>query len=340
MHDEWAERGIDISEQYTAGLPKTMADPDRLGRAVNETVRFMADRLAHSGGLISIRTLSADEGQSARLEVADNAPRPEASLLQAISRPGVYSCAGSEGLFGAKRIVHAHTGRIEAVCPPSGGLRIAIVMPAAQPQSVSPSPPEPPGDMPFDLPDEFPPAAFAEGQEEPFDAAASPVASIAPPHAAHERYETASGPAAYYEPAQATATAEAGGKATQTYEEPSARTVLVVDDDANVREILQQVLDMRGYSVRTATDGVEAMAQITVDSVDLVLLDLMMPRKSGLDVLAELRMRRDAPPIIVMTGSKNPDYIREALHNGARACLQKPFELRELLSTVESVLAT
>lgn len=336
LEDEWTRHGIDISEQYAASLPKAMADPDRLGHAIQQTVRFMADRLARSGGLLSVRTVSADEGGSARLDVSDTGPRPDPGLLQAIAKPGVYHLSGGEAILEAKRIIHAHGGRLEASCPDGAGLRVAVVLPAAAPaapEPVAPAASAPPEEMPFDLPGDFPPEAPVD-EAVPFDAAAAPVPSAAqaqpiPEHdsALDEAF------AAFGEPQAATATAQAAS-------EPSKQTVLVVDDDANVREILHQVLDMRGYEVRTATDGVEAMAQITVNGVDLVLLDLMMPRKSGLDVLAELRMRRAAPPVIVMTGSKNAENIREALHNGALACLQKPFELRELLSTVESVLET
>ncbi|MCP4645416.1 MAG: HDOD domain-containing protein [bacterium] len=115
--------------------------------------------------------------------------------------------------------------------------------------------------------------------------------------------------------------------------------VLVVDDDEGVREILKRTLQMRGCVVETASDGVEAMESLTGDTVDLVLLDICMPRKDGLAVLQELEEQQAAFPVIVMTGSTRPYHVEEALKRGARTCLRKPFELKQLLAEVESAVA-
>lgn len=114
--------------------------------------------------------------------------------------------------------------------------------------------------------------------------------------------------------------------------------VLVVDDDEGVRDILKQTLQMRGYVVKTAVDGVDALETLEFGPVNLIVLDLSMPRKDGLSVLAELRDRPNAPPVIVMTGSTNIADIEEAGRQGARTCLNKPFELRRLLAEVESAV--
>ncbi len=114
--------------------------------------------------------------------------------------------------------------------------------------------------------------------------------------------------------------------------------VLIVDDDEGVRDILKQTLQMRGYVVKTAVDGVDALEILEYGPVNLMVLDLSMPRKDGLSVLAELRERPDAPPVIAMTGSTNADDIEEAGRQGARICLNKPFELRRLLAEVESAV--
>jgi signal transduction histidine kinase len=115
--------------------------------------------------------------------------------------------------------------------------------------------------------------------------------------------------------------------------------VLVVDDDEGVREILKRTLQMRGYVVETASDGLQAMAALATNGVDLVLLDICMPGRDGLSVLSELQERGPGPPVIVMTGSTSPEDIEEAIRRGARTCLQKPFELRQLLAEVDGLVA-
>lgn len=123
--------------------------------------------------------------------------------------------------------------------------------------------------------------------------------------------------------------------------QPSAdfMTVLVVDDDEGVREILKQTLQMRGYQVEVAADGVQAWDAIRKKTPHIVLLDLLMPNRDGLTVLRDLRKLKDAPPVIFMTGNASPQVRDEAMTLGARSFLLKPFELRRLLAELEGVLA-
>jgi signal transduction histidine kinase/HD-like signal output (HDOD) protein len=122
-------------------------------------------------------------------------------------------------------------------------------------------------------------------------------------------------------------------------ETPDLPTVLVVDDDENVRDILKQSLQMRGYHVRTAEDGMAAMREMGQERIDLLLLDLFMPNKSGLEVMDDLSQRGHVLPVIVMTGSSEREDIEQAMARGARTCLHKPFELRQLLAEVDGAFA-
>lgn len=117
----------------------------------------------------------------------------------------------------------------------------------------------------------------------------------------------------------------------------SARTVLVVEDDAGVRHLLELCLVAEGYDVRHATDGFAALATLAETPVDLVLLDLTLPGVAGMDVLARVR-RTSLVPVIVVSGQAEYGERVRALRTGADDFISKPFELDELVARVEAVL--
>lgn len=122
-----------------------------------------------------------------------------------------------------------------------------------------------------------------------------------------------------------------------------AGPILVVEDDAAVREVLIETLvDEMGLEVASAASGAEALSMLRSLRPSMVLLDLTMPHVSGLDVLD--RMRADAAtreiPVVSMTALSASSTERQAaLEAGSVAILDKPFELQELMDTVESVLS-
>ena len=108
--------------------------------------------------------------------------------------------------------------------------------------------------------------------------------------------------------------------------------ILVVDDHASVRAALQVVLEDAGYTVTTAADGREALDRILADRPDLVLTDLHMPVMDGRALLAELRARTLAVPVVLMSLDTEVRSVAGIAH--AAAALTKPFELDQLLQTV------
>ena len=114
-------------------------------------------------------------------------------------------------------------------------------------------------------------------------------------------------------------------------------TILVVDDDAQILELLARFLRSSGFTVRTARDGREMTAALAESRVDLIVLDLMLPGASGLDLCRDLR-RTSSVPVIMLT-AKGDDVDRIAgLEVGADDYLAKPFNPRELLARVNAVL--
>jgi DNA-binding response OmpR family regulator len=117
----------------------------------------------------------------------------------------------------------------------------------------------------------------------------------------------------------------------------AAKTVLVVDDDAEIVGALKTVLERRGYRVLTAGDGNMGLSLAERQQPDLVVVDMMMPRKSGFLVLEKLKSRKDAggPPVIMITANEGGRHRAYAEVLGADDYIRKPFALERLLESVE-----
>ncbi len=106
--------------------------------------------------------------------------------------------------------------------------------------------------------------------------------------------------------------------------------ILVADDEKNLRELLVRELGRNGHQVEGVADGVAALARIAEGSYDVVVLDMKMPRKAGIEVLRELAPQPDAPQVIVMTGVQEVATAVEAMKLGAYDYLTKPTRIEEL----------
>ncbi len=116
-----------------------------------------------------------------------------------------------------------------------------------------------------------------------------------------------------------------------------ARTILVVDDEPTVRETLAENLQREGYRVVTASDGREALARFRSERPDLVILDVMLPELSGVEVCRIIRAE-SAVPILMLTAKDAEIDTVVGLEVGADDYVTKPFSLRELLARVRALL--
>jgi len=118
-------------------------------------------------------------------------------------------------------------------------------------------------------------------------------------------------------------------------------TVLVVDDDESNRDVLGRVLQSKGYTVVLAASGPEALELVDSQPVDLVLLDIMMPDVSGLDVLKALRAKhpREALPVIMATAKDQPRDVVDALKMGANDYVTKPLDFAVVMARTEAQLS-
>ena len=114
--------------------------------------------------------------------------------------------------------------------------------------------------------------------------------------------------------------------------------ILIVEDEPNMVAGLRDNFEFEGYDVITAPDGVAGLERALKEAPDLVILDVMMPRMSGLDVCKQLKAKRPSVPIIMLTARGQEVDKVVGLELGADDYVTKPFSIRELLARVKAVL--
>ena len=114
-------------------------------------------------------------------------------------------------------------------------------------------------------------------------------------------------------------------------------TILVVDDEPTVREVIRRYLERDGFSVREAADGQTALTEIESGQPDLIILDLMLPGVDGLAITRQIRQKQTTP-IIMLTAKGEPSDRIYGLDLGADDYMAKPFSPQELVSRIRAVL--
>jgi CheY-like chemotaxis protein len=117
-----------------------------------------------------------------------------------------------------------------------------------------------------------------------------------------------------------------------------APTVLVVESDEDLREILRETLQTFGYTVQTVRDSSGALSILSTNGIDLILLDIQRPGAKAFSVVSELRSRFSALPLIILAGPVSEEEIEETRKLGVCSCLCKPFEIRQLLAEVKAAV--
>ncbi len=116
------------------------------------------------------------------------------------------------------------------------------------------------------------------------------------------------------------------------------KRILIIDDDSDILAQLTKVLSRAGYETAAASSVKEAMRKIEAEAFDVVLLDFMMPKTSGIDALPELRRIRPSAKIIMITAFATIENAIDAIKNGASDYIAKPFKIEDLLTTIRRVL--
>jgi DNA-binding NtrC family response regulator len=119
----------------------------------------------------------------------------------------------------------------------------------------------------------------------------------------------------------------------------SAGRILIIDDEAEIRESLETLLQLEGYTVEVAGSGSDGIAQIGQRTFDVVILDLALPDKNGMDVLGEIRLLHPQQAVIMITAYGTVENAVRAMQSGATNFIQKPWDNEKLLADVRAAVA-
>src|SRR3984885_15571271 len=119
----------------------------------------------------------------------------------------------------------------------------------------------------------------------------------------------------------------------------SAARILIIDDEAAIRESLETLLVLEGYAVDLAPEGQAGLRAIDSRNYDLVLLDLALPRLNGLEVLARIRERQPNLPVIMITAYGTVGNVVDAMNGGAQNFVQKPWDNEKVLADIRAATA-
>ena len=142
---------------------------------------------------------------------------------------------------------------------------------------------------------------------------------------------------------QLSAQAPSPAQAPAPTEEPQVTTaaagdgdfILVVDDEPQIRDLLKRFLSLRGYKVRVASDGQQALTMVEQEAPQLIVLDVYMPGINGVEVLRQLRRRKFTGGVILLTGSQDDKLLQEALDLGSVDVMGKPVDLERLALAIQ-----
>ncbi|GGH14277.1 sigma-54-dependent transcriptional regulator [Silvibacterium dinghuense] len=121
-------------------------------------------------------------------------------------------------------------------------------------------------------------------------------------------------------------------------EATSIERILIIDDEAAIRESLETLLSLEGYTIEIAVNGEDGLKAIENSVYDLVLLDLALPGKNGLEILKLIREKHTSLPVIMITAYGKVDNVVEAIHSGAQNFVQKPWDNEKLLADIRSAI--
>lgn len=115
-------------------------------------------------------------------------------------------------------------------------------------------------------------------------------------------------------------------------------SILLIEDESNVVNFIKKGLDEESFNVSVALNGVDGLKMVTENHYDMILLDIMIPGKNGIEVCKEIRANGNQTPILFLTALNTPDNIALGLNSGADDYLAKPFKFNELIARIKAIL--
>ena len=112
-------------------------------------------------------------------------------------------------------------------------------------------------------------------------------------------------------------------------------SVMIVDDEAGIRDLFNDVITVRGHQVICAGSGSEALDKLRANRVDVIFLDIRMPNGDGISTLKQIRKLKPMPQVVMITGSGRRDAVDVAMDLGSSLCLMKPFSMRDVTGVLD-----
>lgn len=113
--------------------------------------------------------------------------------------------------------------------------------------------------------------------------------------------------------------------------------ILLVEDDASLRMVIRETLEIEGFTVFTASDGIEGLKIFFSEKTDIVIADIMLPRLDGIEMVGRIRQRNQLTPIIFLTAKSSVESVVEGFQAGADDYLRKPFSMKELIVRIKAL---
>lgn len=365
MRDRLEAARVRVEEDYAPGLPRVRVDRRQMEQVLVNLI-LNAEQAMPGGGQITLRLRPAQDRQAVVMQVSDTGPGIPADALDRVFEP-FFTTRQDRGGTGlglsvCHGIVEAHRGGITLHSAAGGGTTCTVTLPVDSDDAVDGADPGGPVREPAAR-DTPPPAArrAPAAQGDPAPPAAAQATGARP-----ERARDGVAPFDGIQPGQARAGTDGAGDdapggapaaappahARVGEAAPSAvpapppapaaerrpATVLIVDDDEDLRLVLREALEGRGYAVRTAEDGLEGLATLLSERVDVLLLDLHVPNLDGISLLRQARERGIKPATLILNALATNDEIAEAMRLGARRAVQKPFEIARLFAELDAAL--
>ncbi|MDR3256124.1 MAG: response regulator [Endomicrobium sp.] len=113
--------------------------------------------------------------------------------------------------------------------------------------------------------------------------------------------------------------------------------ILIADDEEAIRFPLASIFEMEGYNVKTAENGLEVLKLIENDDFDIAFFDIKMPEMDGVEVFKEIKKLNKKMTVVIMTADTMTELVKEAIQEGAFACISKPFEIEDVLNMIKEI---
>ncbi len=333
------DEGIQLVEDYASDLPPVQLDRVQMEQVFQNILKNAEQAMARQGDKLTIRVRPNQDRTAVIIQFIDTGQGIPADVMDKVFEPFFTTHSGNEGtgmgLAVCHGIVDAHRGTITLHSQEGSGTTCTLTLPVAAEKAASVAPAA--DDSPHrDSIGMVQPPPAERGME-----ARRPQPRLAPEVEAAilTRNETMrQEPVA---PPAPTFAAEPPTPPASRVALESKGSLLLVDNDSELREVLAEALRSRGYRVRTASDGLEALAEVIAHRVDLVMLDGNVPGVNAPQALVdEIQKRRPEIPVILLVGAAANIEEVAAYGGASRHVLRKPFEVAHLFRTIEESIAS